>query len=205
MLFLSVCLVFHPAVPCCTHFGRQEHLDLRRVDVHVKGTLEFQGFLQWFNSERTSRSGNEKKTLLMNLWGLFLKGAQGAQRKCVEQPASPPAFSRTDVCVCQSDENEPCRPPVTCRLSLHCGSASNQSTDTVHFHRFTWSRLHICICYIWSLSETCTFPSGLTETSECLCTVYLLLCISAVPEHGGDPEKQIQAQHCLETSAKTLL
>lgn len=63
MLFLSVCLVFHPAVPCCTHFGWREHLALRHVDAHPAGpckdTLEFHG-LRWFSSKRTSRSGNKK-------------------------------------------------------------------------------------------------------------------------------------------------
>lgn len=60
MLFFSIWLVFHPAVPCCTHFGWQEHLDLRQAGVHVKDTLQLQGFVQRFNSKRTSRSGNEK-------------------------------------------------------------------------------------------------------------------------------------------------
>lgn len=61
------------AVPCCTHPGRQEHLDLRRVDVHpagrVKDAFELQG-LRWFNSKWTSRSGH-KQMLLVNSWNLL--------------------------------------------------------------------------------------------------------------------------------------
>lgn len=152
-------------------------------------------------------SSGKKRMHFMNLWKL-LKGAQHgcerAQQRHVEQLASPPAFSWRDVR--QSDVNQPCCPSATCRLSLHCGSASNQSTDTVHFHRFYFVPLAHCIFYIWSLLETYTFPLGLTETSECLCTVYLLFSISLLyPSMVGDPEKQTEAQHCLETSAKTLL
>lgn len=34
-------------------------------------------------------------------------------------------------------------------------------------------------------------------------SIYLLLCVSAVPKHGGNLETQIKAQHVLETSLKT--
>lgn len=150
MLFFFVCLVFHPAVPCCTRFGWQEHLDLWTFALLVmwRTHLNFKSCngstLKW-----TCRSGNIKKMLFMNLWNI-LKGAQHsckrAQHKCVEQLASPPAFSWTDVC--HSVKNEPCCPSATC-FSLHCGSALNQSTDTVHFHRFLLRPIcTLCILYL---------------------------------------------------------
>lgn len=98
---------------------------------HLKDTLEFQE-LRWFNS-KTDFSVKDYKKMLS-----IFKGTQHscrrAQHKCVEQLASPPAFSRTDVC--HSVKNKPCCPSATCCFSLHCGSTLNQSIGTVHFHRF---------------------------------------------------------------------
>lgn len=80
-------------------------------------------------------------------------------------------------------------------LSLHCGSALNQSTDTVHFQRFLLCP--ICTLYILYLKPVRNSFFSITTDWNKRVNVYvqytLLLCISAVPEHGGDPEKQIKS------------
>lgn len=64
----------------------------------------------------------------------------------------PPVLPFSGKDVCQSGESVPCCPSAKCRLSLHCGSALNQSTYTVHFHRF----LLCSICTLNSIiSEAC--------------------------------------------------
>lgn len=131
MLFSFVCPVFGPAVPCCTCFGWQEHLDLWRFALQANRRTHL-NFKSWNGStpKLTFRSGIIKRC------SLFLKehSCRRAQHKCVEQLAFLSTFSRTDVC--HSVKNKPCCPPATCCFSLHCGSSLNQSTGTVHFHRF---------------------------------------------------------------------
>lgn len=117
------------------------------------------------------REQKKKKMLLMNSWSILKEHSTVVKEHNSSVSSSwPPLLPSRGQDVCQSVENEPCCPSATCRLSLHCGSASNQSTDTVHFHRFTSFHLHT----VYSIFEACrklTSPLGLTETSECLCTV----------------------------------
>lgn len=137
---------------------------------HANDTLEFQG-LQWSSLKWTSLGQVIKKDALHGLMKHF-KGAQHsferAQQKCVEQLASPPAFSWTDVC--QSDENK------LAALLLRVVYLYTVVKPRIKAQTLSIDIDLLCpICTLdilyWSLLKTCTFPLGLTETSECLCTV----------------------------------
>lgn len=90
--------------------------------------------------------------------------------RCVSRSRPPPFLPSHGQMFVKALKMNLCCPSASCRLSLHCGSASNQSTGTVHFHRFTSPHLPT----VYSILEACRkhvlSPLGLTETSECLCT-----------------------------------
>lgn len=154
----------HPTpweVPCCTHSWWQEHLDLRHVGVHPAGHLIVRGCDGW------TLNG------LLGQGTIHAPGELLLKEHCCERayhptpPPTPTTVKWTDIC--HGDNLNPYCPSATCGLSLHCGPAWNQSTDTVHVHRLTLSRLF----YIWILSDTHTF-----SMSECLCTVFTNCCAS---------------------------
>lgn len=154
MPFSSVCLVFHPRSALLHSFwmmagtfGRSPCRAMWETHLNFKGCdgSALNGFLGQGTKKREQNAPGETRE---TFW---------EERSTVVKAAG------LHSCLHMDGQSDRC-PPATCRLSLHCGSASNQSTDC------PFPSAH-CIFYIWSLSETCTFPLGLTEMSECLCTV----------------------------------
>lgn len=179
MLFFSVCLVFHPHSALLHSFWMAGTFRiLRRVDVrsagHAKDALEFffKG-LQWFNSKNGLLGQGTKKRCYSWTCETFLKEHSTVVKehnRSVSRSRPPPFLPSHGQMFVKALKMNLCCPSASCRLSLHCGSASNQSTGTVHFHRFTSPHLPT----VYSILEACRkhvlSPLGLTETSECLCT-----------------------------------
>lgn len=105
------------------------------------------------------------------------------------ESASLPAFSWTRL----SNLHKQTPLPFWCVSSISTLWSSLAQTLSIFIDfYFVPSAAHY-ILYLMPVGNV--YFSVVTEMSECLCTVYVLLCISAVPKHGGDLEKQIQAQH----------
>lgn len=106
--------------------------------------------------------------------GLTLNGQEQREMLLLNSLKSSTAYlwkSTTEVCRtaglpscividrCFSRSNPDC-PSTMCCSSLHCGSASERSTDMLHFHRL----ISHCIFYIWSMWETyCSIRTDFNE------------------------------------------
>lgn len=143
MLFFSICLVFYPAVPCRTHFGWQEHWDAGHIYERNYWTSRVD--MKQLEKDYTVR---EQKDALHELEKLYKERSTVVRKHNGAFCSWPPVLPFYGKDVCQSGESVPCCPSAKCCLSLHCGSALNQSTYTVHFHRFL-----LCpICTLNSIS-----------------------------------------------------
>lgn len=126
---------------------------------HVRDTLELQG-LRWFSSKWISRPGNKKKQNAPGETGETF----WEERSTVVKEHNRSASSSRPPLLPSHGRSE--RPLPSCYVSF---------ISTLWFSLESKHRLSISICtlYILYLKPVgpCTFPLGLTETSECLCTV----------------------------------
>lgn len=146
MLFSSVCLVFHPRSALLHSFwmmagtfGRSPCRAMWETHLNFKGCSgsALNGFL-----------GQGTKKNQMPLVKLVRRSERSAAQLWKSTTEARRAAG-LHSCLHMDGQSDRC-PPATCRLSLHCGSASNQSTDC------PFPSAH-CIFYIWSLSEHVLF------------------------------------------------